>query len=1081
MKSESNVEDIYSLSPLQKGLFFHWLLDKNSSVYFDQIEITLTGKLDIPLLEQSLNRLIERYDVLRTIFIHEKVKEPVQVVLKDRKQNIVFTDISEGDGEKLSYIEAFKQKDREKGFDLSKDLLTRMTVFRTGKDAYRIVWSVHHIVVDGWSLGIIFKDLINIYKFLDEGLPVALQAPIPYRHYINWLEQKSKNEGLDSWRQYLEDYGQPALLPRKPETGNRAKYKLARYDLSFDEAVTTALNAVVKMNEVTASIVVQTLWGILLHRYNHTRDAVFGAVVSGRPSEIDGIESMVGLFINTVPVRIKNPGGFTFSRLLREVQREAIFLKSYEYLSLAEVQKLSALGRNLINHILIFENYPVRDEAGKIENKKNMPFNIDRVEIREQTNYDFNLYVAPGRCLSCGFNFNSEVYDHGGVKRIAGHFRNIVHQVVGDADIEVDNIEIIGAEEKNYILTEFNDTAEAYPEEKTIHEWFERQVEKTPDSMALTLVERQLTYRLLDSRADSLAFGLRKQGTGPGSIVGIMIERSPEMMTVIWAVLKAGGAYLPMDFEYPRERIRYMMEDSCATVLFSTTAIINRLGDRKFLPGFNMIDPFDERLFLSHGRNPGNSAIPRDPAYVIYTSGSSGKPKGVVIEHGNIVNFCCAMLSAVDFSPAYTILALTTISFDIFVLETIVPLVHGLKVLMVNESRQNDPRLLAGTILRNSVDMIQVTPSRLKLLLHNSGNFDFLRGVRNLMVGGEAFPDDLLMELRSRYRGKIYNMYGPTETSVWSMVKELSGEKRVSIGVPIGNTRIYIVNRHQQLQPPELTGELFIGGDGVCRGYLNKPELTEERVTADPFRAAGRLYRTGDLARLLKNGDVECLGRLDQQVKIRGFRIELGEIENRLLHHHEIGAAAVVAREDENGGKSLYAYYTAGKELTVSGIRAFLSEALPMYMIPAYFIRLERIPLTPNGKIDRQALPVASGARPNLESAYVSPRNMMEKKAAAIWRELLRIEEVGVNDSFFELGGDSNKLIQLVSRLNDTFNKDIPIMKLFEYPTIRSFIRYFRGERSDEDLAEDRSGEIDAGRSRLEMRLERRKVRDVSN
>jgi amino acid adenylation domain-containing protein len=586
-KKSVNVKDIYSLSPLQEGMLFQWLMDRDSSAHFEQAEFKIKGEIDIPLFEKSFNRVIERYDVLRTVFIYEKVKEPVQVVLKERSLTVYFQDISPREtGEKKLYIEEFKKKDREKGFNLSRDLLMRISVLKTAQNEYTLIWSLHHIQMDGWCLSIIFNDFSLIYESLRKAGPIRLEPVIPYRNYIKWLAEQDREQGLNFWQQYLEGCERLATLPKYESPGKGEKYEKVEYRLLLDRQLTERLVKLAGNHQATLSIVFQTIWGILLQKYNNTDDVVFGTVVSGRPAEIDGIENMVGLFINTVPIRVKSENTPDFSTVVKKVQQQTAGAKPYEYLSLADIQANSSLPMNLIDHILGFENFPVRESIKKKSSKEALGFEVVDMEVSEQSNYDFGIGIIPGDTILMRFVFNSRVYEPGFIKTLDSHFTRVVHQVAANPAIKIKEIQVMGEGEKQQLLVDFNDTAADYPTDKTIHRLFEEQVVKTPDNIALVGASTGMgmhhnlcvTYGELNKRSNQLAGLLQEKGVNPDDIVGIMIGPSIEMVIGILGVLKAGASYLPIAPQLPERRIRSMLEDCDAPILLTQNDIVRNFS-----------------------------------------------------------------------------------------------------------------------------------------------------------------------------------------------------------------------------------------------------------------------------------------------------------------------------------------------------------------------------------------------------------------------------------------------------------------------------------------------------------------------
>ncbi len=1033
IQPDGELENIYPMTPMQKGMLFHNMLDSQSSAYVEQSTFELKGTLDLAAFSASLDLLVQRHSALRTNFRSDLQDEPLQVVYRSKRGDLYVEDIREKEkAAQEQYIEEFARRDQQKGFDLAKDTLMRVSILRTSDDSYHFVWSFHHIIMDGWCLSLVTNEVFGGYTALTEGKPPQLPVVTPYSRYIEWLEGQNRQEAAEYWNDYLRGYEETAVLPQA-KTGKTQGYeaKYLEFDLGID--LTTALLQLAKQEQVTINTLMQTAWGVLLQKYNRTEDVVFGSVVSGRPADIAGVEQMIGLFINTVPVRIQGGPATAFTELMKQTQRQALASRAYETFPLYEIQAQVEQKVKLINHIMIFENYPVDEQIEQLGEREEADFKITGAEAVEQTNYDFNIVVLPGETIRVHFGYNAQVYDYERVKQIRGHLLQLLEQIKINPAGRICELDILTAQEREQMLGAWCDTKAAYPREQTIHGLFEEQVKQTPDQTAVMFGNQCLTYRELNERANSLARMLQAQGVGPDKLVGLMVQRSLEMIIGILAVLKAGGAYVPIDPEFPSSRIEYMLEDSKAEVLLTS----RELAEENHCHANTMFLE-DAELYQREGGNLGMIARPEHLAYVIYTSGSTGIPKGVMLQHGSVLNFITGMREIIDFEAGKTILSLTTISFDIFVLETILPLLGGMTVVLGDSQHQVDPQALGELIVYHHIDMLQMTPSRVQMLLGHEAGSRTLRSVKEIMVGGEAFPPKLLAALQEMNGPRIYNMYGPTETTVWSTVQELTHAHQINIGRPIANMQMYIMNANDRLQPIGVPGELCIAGEGLARGYWNREDLTAEKFVINPFASgkAGyeRMYRTGDLARWMPDGNIEYLGRIDHQVKIRGYRIELGEVESLLLKVESVREAIVMAHADETGQNQLVAYYIAGQELKASELRSELGRELPNYMVPSYFIQLEQMPLTPNGKIDRKELPSPEGS---LQSGadYVEPHTAPERALVAVWQSVLGVQTVGILDNFFDLGGDSIKAIQIVSRAFQAGYK-LDMKDLFQYPTV---------------------------------------------
>ena len=1057
-KLKNGIKDIYSLTPMQEGMLFHYIMDKGSRAYFKQTVLSVKGEIDIEILEKSFNIIIGRHDVLRTSFMYEGIEKPLQVVFSEKKAKVYCEDISGyRKEEKYKELNEIKTKDMEKGFDLTKDLLMRITVVKEEGEESTIIWSSHHIILDGWCIGILAKEIFGIYSLLKNGkgevyekeIEKALGETYPYASYVKWLEKQDKEEAKAYWEKYLEGYEQRSTLPKIKGREQEGGYILGEHNISIGKDITRKLTEIGHKNHVTMNIIMQAVWGVILQGYNNTEDIVFGSVVSGRPPEVTGIEQMVGLFINTIPVRIKKSRGQNFSEMIRQIQEESLDAKKYEYISLAKIQSATQLKQGLIDHIMVFENYPVQKE---LEKQEDIGFLVQRYETSEQTNYDFNIVISPGEEMNIKLSYNQCVYAEDMIEKTAGHICGVINRIAEDPAIAVENIEIITEEEKQQILYKFNDTKAEYPRHKTINKLFEEQAEKTPDNIAVVHEDRSLTFRELNEKSNRLARLLRKKGVKPDSIVGIIVERSLEMIIGIMGVLKSGGAYLPIDPGYPSDRIKYMLEDSSAIIL---------LTDQKKNIEFKgeIIDINNEEVYQFNSGNIEEISKPSDLAYIIYTSGSIGKPKGNLITHYNVIK-TIKDTNYIEITNKDRILGLSNYAFDGSVFDIFGALLNGAKLILIIKESVLDINLLANMIEKESVTVLFITTALFNTLVDLK--IKSLKSIRKVLFGGEAVS---AKHVRKAYEylgnGRIIHVYGPTETTVYATYYNINKvdtkNGNIPIGKPISNTSVYILNKSNGLSAIGVIGELCISGDGLARGYLNQPELTEEKFVPNPYIPGERMYRTGDLARWLPDGNIEFIGRIDHQVKIRGFRIEMGEVESQLLKHADIKEASVMAREDLKGDKYLCAYIVSDEELMISTIREHLSKELPAYMIPSYFVQLDKFPLTPNGKLDRKALPEPDGSI-STGVEYEAPTNETEEKLAGIWQEVLGVERVGINDSFFELGGDSIKAIQVSSKLH-AYGMRLEIKEIFTNPRIKELVKQLKvsDKKVDQGMVE---GEI---------------------
>ncbi|NGP58570.1 amino acid adenylation domain-containing protein [Paenibacillus thiaminolyticus] len=1074
------LENVYTLTPLQKGMLFHSLLDADSEAYFEQVTFDLYGSLNVEAFTQGLDTLVQRNEALRTNFITGWRDEPIQVVFRERKCEVYFEDIRSASDEDLEKtIADFVSADKANKFDLARGSLMRVTVLRTGDESCHVIWSHHHILMDGWCMSFMIKEVFDTYFAFQEKRTPELPPVTSYSRYIEWLEAQDAAKASRYWSEYLAGYDQQTKLPQEKTQLKQGAFEAAELDVELSKELTGQIKRVARQQQVTLNTFMQTVWGLVLQVYNNSEDVVFGSVVSGRPAEIPGIESMIGLFINTIPVRIQGKAEETAADILRKIQDQALASGAYETFPLFEIQSLSEQKRDLINHIMVFENYPMEEQIEQVVGGDKEALKIANIQSPEQTNYDLDITVIPEEHILLRFTYNALTFREEDIRLIHGHFAQALEKVAANPNIRVNELELLTAAEKEQILGAFNPAQPEAAPAAAFHRLFEEQAERTPEAEAVVYENDRLTYAELNERANRLAATLRASGIGRETIVGILAERSVDLLVAVLAVWKAGGAYVPLDPDYPADRVRFMLEDSGAKVLLTQTALRERaeawLGEEELALaavlylddeasyseeranapiGSGMVsgkltdavDDGDE----SHqhvGTDSFHEARPEDLAYVIYTSGTTGKPKGVMIEHRSLVNTAAGYRREyrLDQFPV-RLLQLASFSFDVFVGDIARTLYNGGTMVIVPKDDRIDPSRLHYWMERERVTIFESTPALIVPFLEyvHEQQLD-MSGMELLITSSDSCSVADYRTLQERFGSlfRIINAYGVTEAAIDSSFYDEPLEELPKTGsVPIGkawlNAKFYIVDAHLNPVPVGVLGELVIGGVGVARGYLNRPELTEEKLVDSPFAAGERLYRTGDLARWMEDGNVDFIGRIDNQAKIRGYRIETGEIESQLLRVEGVREAVVLVRSDANGQKALCAYYTpdTGAELAVNVLRSALAQELPGYMIPSYFVELERLPLTPNGKIDRKALPAPEGGAGGGRE-YVAPRTELEAKLAAIWQDVLvREKAVGVTDNFFDLGGHSLRATTLVSKMHKELGVEFPLRDVFRYSTV---------------------------------------------
>ena len=1042
----SSIEDICPLSPLQEGFLFQSLYDPDPEAYFVQMNFRFRGELQPEPFRDVWLILSARHGVLRSAFLHEGLSQPAQVVLKQRPLEITFTDLRRlAPEERQRQIEQFRRQDRRRGFNLARDVLMRIAVFQTQPDEHHVVWSFHHIVLDGWCLNILQREFVQIYTALIRGQVLDLPPVFPYSNYLRWLESQDREGARRYWREYLSGYQGVAGIPRISRSSKDEGYVLQELLLELDADTTSSLRAVAARAGVTFNTLVQCVWAIVLARYNDVPEVVFGIIVSGRPPDLAGVERMLGLCINAVPVRIRLEADRLFTGLLQSTQKAALESQRRHHLPLAEIQAQSRLGGKLFDHLLTFENYPVEHPSQKTGDSDGGAFSIEPLGAHDRTHYPFTFIATPGENLHVRFSFNANVYPEDQIRRTRDHFLTAVRSLLEKPDLSVDDVNILPAAERRQLLHDFNDTRVERAYEAGLVGRFEAQVRRTPEHTAVICEDRQLTYQELNERANHLAHYLRDAHlVQPDERVGLLLDRSEFLPVAVWGILKAGAAYVPIDPGMPRRRMRHMLTDSACRLVVSEARYAEQAGDGT---AAEVIDI--RRVPPGSRENPTPVADSRNLAYVIYTSGSTGLPKGCQIELGNLVHY----LSWADryyfqdgaggsfglYSP---------VSFDLTVTSLFLPLLRG-KTLHVFPAEAELLDIFEHTFREGGpLDSIKLTPSHISLLrdLRVSRS-----NIRLAIVGGEALSlEQVRMLRRLNPQMEIYNEYGPTETTVGCVVKRMEvSDERVLIGKPIANTRIYVM-RDGNLVPVGITGEVLIGGSGVGRGYLGRDELNRRSFVEDPFLPGERLYRSGDLGRWLPDGNLELLGRTDHQVKIRGYRIELAEIEHQLVRYAGVQEAVVTAR-DQN---ELVAYLTAvdGGALDLDEIRAHLTAALPEYMMPSHFVQLNEFPLTPNGKVDRQALPDPVAVRSGVDGARtvaepadpVAPRNEYEQRLLQIWRDVLGFDQIGMTDNFFQLGGHSLKAMQIASQIHKRLGVKVALRQVFQMPSIAELANVVR-------------------------------------
>ncbi|WDF35894.1 amino acid adenylation domain-containing protein [Streptomyces sp. T12] len=1003
MAGRPAVEDVLPLSPMQEGMVFHALYDEGArDVYTGQLVIRLEGPVDGPRMGLAVTALLTRHANLRAAFRTSRSGRPVQVVRSAVTVPWQITDLSTlPPQEHEQAFDRLLDEDRDARFDLSRPPLLRFRLVTFGEGQHRLLISSHHLLWDGWSAPVLVRELFQLYT--SGGDPTALPRPRPYRDYLTWLSRQDRETARQAWKAALHGLDEPSLIA--PEARGHPVEQPERVVLELSEEDTSALAGAARAHGVTVSTVLQGLWAVLLGRLTGRTDVVLGATVSGRDADVPGIEAMVGLFINTLPVRVRLRPEEPLADLLTRLQTEQAALHDHRHLGLAEIQR--AAGHTaLFDTLLVFESYPIDDDGIARALGPDGP-RMTGVSVRDATHYPLALTALPGDRMTLTFSHQPAVPARGTVERVASRLRHLLKEFTRDPTRPVARLSTDEHPAQH-------NTARPLPH-PTVRALYEDQAARTPDAPAVRHGDTILTFAELDARADRLAAALISRGAGPESVVAVALPRSPDLVTALLAVLKAGAAVMPVDPGYPPDRIALMLDDAGPRLMICDPSTAQLPGVERDL----VCPPSAEAAVRE--RPP---LSPEHPAYVIFTSGSTGRPKGVIGTQRALANRLdwgreLGGRRAGDGSPGVRV-SKSPLSFIDGLTELLGALVAGEAVALADDEATGDPTALAALADRHRATLLTAVPS-LYATLVESAPPDAFSSVRTWISSGETLSGELADAITRRWpQARLVNLYGCSEAAGDSLIHvHDAGEGAVPLGRPIANTRVHVLDPFLRPSPGGAVGELYLAGDGLARGYLGQPGRTAERFVAAPFGPPGsRLYRTGDLARLRPDGTVEFLGRADDQVKIRGFRVEPGEIEAAIRTLPGVGRAAVVAREDGPSPLRLVAYVVAdpaapGAPLDPLTLRRALAERLPGHLVPSAVVVLEQLPLTPSGKLDRRALPAPDFTE---TSTHEPPRTEPEKVLCGLFAEVLGLERVGVHDDFFERGGDSIVSVRLADR-----------------------------------------------------------------
>ncbi|MER6175999.1 amino acid adenylation domain-containing protein [Streptosporangium sp. NPDC001681] len=1026
------VADVYPLTPTQSGMLFDCLMAPGSDVYTARFEMVVEGVAAPEALGEAWRLVAERTPVLRTSVAWEGLDHPLQVVHRKARLPIAHHDWRDlPEEEQGAELERLLARDRQAGLDLAGSPPTRLAIIRLDDTRVRVVWTLHHILLDGWSVHRLLADVLSCYAARREGRDWRPAARRPFRDHVERLLGLDDTDAEAYWREALAGLTEPTPLPydRPPAPDHRPR-AAGRVNVQLPASVSRRLAEHARNGRLTLNTLLQGAWGILLSRYGGEPDVCFGATVSGRPADLAGAESMIGIFIETLPVRVAVDESRALLPWLRELQEEQARAREHDSVSLPRVRSWSELrpGAQLFESVVVFENYPIDHAPAGAAGVR-----LRDVDAAEVNGHPLNLVVYPGEELSFVLLHDGALFEAATVRRLGENLAALLEEIAADPERTIGSLPSQTRRERRRMLVEWNDTAHDTPA-RCVHELFAERARAVPGEPAVVSEGESLGYAELDERADRLARHLASLGVTVESRVAVLQARTADALVSMLAVLKAGGAYVPLHPSYPPDRLRWILRDTAAVAVLTDRATVSKTGG---LGARVLVVDGDTALDGPPLPSPAAVADPDRLAYVMYTSGSTGVPKGVAVTHRNIVSL--AMDRRWRSGGHERVLFHSPHAFDAATYEMWVPLLAGGRVVVAQG--ELDARSLRRLVTGHGVTGMFLTTALFNLFAEELP--ECFAGLREVWTGGEAAsPAAMLRVMEHCPATEVHNGYGPTETTTFvicrEMTPELAGAGTAPIGRPMDNTRAYVLGRDLAPVPPGAPGELYLAGSGLARGYLGRPALTAERFVADPFDAGGRLYRTGDRVRWSADGDIEFLGRTDDQVKIRGFRIETGEVEAALRARPDVAEAVVVAREEAPGRRYLVGYVVpvAGcARPSPADLARSLAERLPAYTVPSAFVSLDRLPLNANGKVDRRALPEpeSGGA---VRAAYAAPRTPTEEALGRIWAEVLAVERVGIHDNFFDLGGDSITSLRVTSRVRRAFDVEISPRELFTAPTV---------------------------------------------
>jgi len=1021
-------KSMYSLTNPQKSIWLTEQFYKGTSIENIAGTATILEKVDFEKFEKAINLFIEKNDSFRLKFIlkNNEVKQFVEDFSFISFEKILVSsdkDVKKIEKELSTFV-----------FDTLNSFLFKFKLFEFPDGHGGFVITMHHLISDAWTSGIVISEIINLYDALLNNEPISSEKAPSYIDYIiSEKEYKNSEKYLkdkDFWNNLFQTIPDAGTIPSK-NTNSLLSSSAKRKQFVLNKEMLVLIKAFCKTNKISEFNFFMGILALYISKASSLNDFIIGTPILNRSNFKE--KHTAGMFISVVPFKVSLDYNNSFIQFASTISKDffSIFKhQKYSYQDLLEDlrEKHGNNIPNLFNILFSYQNMRSNKQTAKTTYDSKWLFNNNISEDLDIHLYDIN---DTGNVIMA-YDYRTEKYSVEEIYSIHERLLNIINQILKNTDILLKDIELVTPSEKKKLLYDFNNTKVDYSKDKTIVEFFEEQVFKTPDNIAVVFGDDKLTYKELNEKANSLAYYLRENNIDKNDIVGIMVNRSLEMIISILAVLKSGACYIPIDPEYPQDRIEYMLSNSNAKMLLTFEKLGNKINFEN-----KLFVELTNELYNSHKKNLENTNEPDDLSYIIYTSGSTGMPKGVMLTHkalSNLTNYCNRYVKYLKDNKYRAIVSVTTVSFDIFIFETLISLQKGLKLVIANEEEQTIPRLLSTLIEKNNVEIIQTTPSRMQLLVNNIKDIPNLSKLKFITLAGEQLPISLVNDLKKIASPIIYNGYGPSETTVFSTLTDVTNHNPITIGKPLDNTQIYILDSNMNICPINVPGEIYIAGDGVGLGYMNNKDLTNKSYLPNIFSEESKLYKTGDLGFYRINGEIMCLGRCDNQVKIRGLRIELEEIENEILKSNNIDNCIVVKKVSDDGHEFLCAYFTSSCDVNIDTIRKALNKSLPKYMVPQYFIKLDSLPYTPNGKVDRKKLPM-----PNVESLnkeIVLPRNTTDELLINLLKDLLHIENISVEDNFFELGGDSLTAINLCTKIYSEFNVQLFVKDILENPVI---------------------------------------------